>query len=133
MDIESMFAYMPYNREVGIEITEAADGYAEGRIELEERHSSSPNTMVAHGGVAYTLADTGGGAAVISQARTVTPTIDMRIDYLAPGTGETMLATDEEDRRLATARGTYKTGGDPEGSAWSDEHDETRLSDADGE
>lgn len=151
MDIESMFAYMPYNREVGIEITEAADGYAEGRIELEERHSSSPNTMVAHGGVAYTLADTVGGAAVISQARTVTPTIDMRIDYLAPGTGETMLATgevvrfgesvatvdvtvtDEEDRRLATARGTYKTGGDPEGSAWSDEHDETRLSDADGE
>lgn len=133
-----MFEYMPFNREVGIEITHAEDGHAEGRIDLEDRHSSSPLTRVAHGGVTYALADTVGGAAVISAVEDITPTIDMRIDYLAPGTGEVMLAeadcarvgesvatvdvvvTDGDGERLATARGTYKTGGDASDSAWSE-------------
>jgi Thioesterase superfamily. len=62
----------------------------------------------------------------------------MRIDYLAPGTGEVMLAEadctrvgesvatvdvvimDADGERLATARGTYKTGGDSSDSAWSE-------------
>jgi uncharacterized protein (TIGR00369 family) len=138
MDVESMFEYMPFNQEVGIEITHAEDGHAEGRIDLEDRHSSSPLTRVAHGGVTYALADTVGGAAVISAVEDITPTIDMRIDYLAPGTGEVMLAeadcarvgesvatvdvviTDGDGERLATARGTYKTGGDSSDSAWSE-------------
>jgi uncharacterized protein (TIGR00369 family) len=138
MDVESMFEQMPFNRAVGIEITHADDGHAEGRIDLEDRHSSSPRTRVAHGGVTYALADTVGGAAVISAVEDITPTIDMRIDYLAPGTGEVMLAeaacarvgesvatvdvvvTDGEGTRLATARGSYKTGGDSTDSAWSE-------------
>ncbi len=133
-----MFEQMPFNRAVGIEITHADDGHAEGRIDLEDRHSSSPRTRVAHGGVTYALADTVGGAAVISAVEDITPTIDMRIDYLAPGTGEVMLAeadcarvgesvatvdvvvTDGEGTRLATARGSYKTGGDSTDSAWSE-------------
>jgi uncharacterized protein (TIGR00369 family) len=145
MDVESMFEYMPFNKEVGIEITHAVDGHAEGRIDLEDRHSSSPLTRVAHGGVTYALADTVGGAAVISAVEGITPTIDMRIDYLAPGTGEVMLAeadcarvgesvatvdvviTDGEDRRLATARGTYKTGGDSSDSAWDAEETRNRI------
>jgi uncharacterized protein (TIGR00369 family) len=136
MDVEAMFEYMPFNQEVGIQITHAEDGHAEGRIDLEDRHSSSPLTRVAHGGVTYALADTVGGAAVISAVEDITPTIDMRIDYLAPGTGDVMLGeadctrvgesvatvdvviTDGDGQRLATARGTYKTGGDSSDSAW---------------
>jgi uncharacterized protein (TIGR00369 family) len=145
MDVESMFEHMPFNREVGIEITHAVDGHAEGRIELEDRHSSSPLTQVVHGGVTYALADTVGGAAVVSAVEDITPTIDMRIDYLAPGTGEVLLAeadctrvgesvatvdvvvTDGGGERLATARGTYKTGGDSSDSAWDAEETRSRL------
>ncbi|MFB6205428.1 MAG: PaaI family thioesterase [Haloglomus sp.] len=145
MDVESMFERMPFNQEVGIEITHAADGYAEGRIDLEDRHSSNPLTRVAHGGVTYALADTLGGAAVISAVEDITPTIDMRIDYLAPGTGEVMegeaectrvgesvatvdvVVRDGEGERLATARGTYKTGGDSADSAWDAEEARNRL------
>jgi len=150
MDIESMFERMPFNREVGIEITHADDGHAEGRIDLADRHSSSPLTRVAHGGVTYALADTVGGAAAVSAVEDITPTIDMRIDYLAPGTGEVMLAeadctrvgesvatvevvvTDGSGTRLTTARGTYKTGGDSADSAWSEGTPSVR-DDSDGE
>ena len=47
MDVESMFEYMPFNPEVGIEITHAEDGHAEGRIDLQDRHSSAPASRTA--------------------------------------------------------------------------------------
>ena len=122
-----MFEHMPFNREVGIEITHAVDGHAEGRIELEDRHSSSPLTQVVHGGVTYALADTVGGAALVSQVDRPVPTIDMRIDYLNAGTGDLRATADvvrlgddvgvtdvtvllDDDTRAATARGVYKVG-----------------------
>ena len=92
--------------------------------------------MIAHGGVAYALADTVGGAAVIAANGAVAPTIDMRIDYLAPATGGTLRAeatvlkngdnvatvevavTDDDGRDIAAARGTYKSGGGEGETAW---------------
>jgi uncharacterized protein (TIGR00369 family) len=136
MDLTDIFARMPFNDHLGIELLEADDGHAVGQLELAEEHSSNPNRLVAHGGVAYALADTIGGAAVISANGTVTPTINMRMDYLAPATGGTLRAeaevirngdsvatvsvdvTDDEGADIATARGTYKTGGGDAGSAW---------------
>lgn len=142
MDVTDMFSEMPFNDHLGIEVTEAADGRAVGHLELGTEHSSNPNRLVAHGGVAYALADTVGGAAVISANFTVTPTIDMRIDYLSPATGGRLDAeaevvrngdsvaavdievTDESGTTIATARGTYKTGGGNGGSAWHSGDDE---------
>ncbi len=49
----------------------------------------------------YSLVDTVGGAAVISQSGTVSPTVDMRIDYLAPATAD--LRTEAEVIRTAGA------------------------------
>ena len=88
--------------------------------------------MVAHGGVTYALADTIGGAAALSA--NVAVTVDMRIDHLAPAAGGTLRAeadlvrngdsvatvdvTDDEGTAIATARGTYKTGGSEGDSAW---------------
>lgn len=136
MELTEMFAHMPFNNHLGIELLEAEDGYAVGELELSEEHSSNPNQLVAHGGVAYSLADTVGGAAVMSANFTVTPTINMRMDYLAPATGGRLRATAEVIRNgdsvatvsvdvtdadgtdIATARGTYKTGGGDGGSAW---------------
>jgi len=138
MDIATLFEQMPFARHVGIEMREATDGRAAGYIELEDEHASAPGNGVAHGGVAYTLADTVGGAAVISRARKPTPTIDMRIDYLAPADGDRLEAsaelvrygssvavvdvtvTDGEETRIAEARGVYKTGGGDGGNAWQD-------------
>jgi len=134
MDIERVFERMPFARHLGIELTEVGDGTASGRIELTEEHSSTPAARVAHGGVTYALADTIGGAAVLAAADTIAPTLDMRIDYLAPATGEVVRAdaevvrlgsvatvdidvTDGEDAAIVAARGVYKTGGEGP-SAW---------------
>jgi uncharacterized protein (TIGR00369 family) len=135
MDVTDIFEYMPFTNLLGIEITEAADGYAEGRVEMREDLSSVPGRSIAHGGVTYSLADTVGGAAVISQTQDVSPTVDMRMDYLAPATddlfaeaevlrlGGSVAVTsidvwDVDDHHVATARGVYKTGGDSGDTPW---------------
>jgi uncharacterized protein (TIGR00369 family) len=136
MDVSEIFDRMPFGDLLGIEVCEVGDGRAVGELELSIEHSSSPETLVAHGGVTYALADTLGGAAVISASGTVAPTIDMRIDYLAPATGGTLRAeatvlkngdnvatvevavTDDDGRDIAAARGTYKSGGGEGETAW---------------
>lgn len=126
---------MPFARHLGIEVTEAADGFARAELALAPEHSSVPSRQVAHGGVPYALADTVGGAAVISLHRAPTPTVDMRIDYLAPATGDlvgkatvvrdggSVSVADVEvhrtdDTHVATARGVYKIGGGDGETAW---------------
>ena len=135
-DPTEMFDRIPFASDLGIDLTRAADGHATGRLELAERHTSNERTGVVHGGVTYSLADTVGGAAVYSVVGTSTPTVDMRIDYLAPATGELLRAeaetlrvgagvatvdvtvTDGSGTRIAECRGVYKTGGGDGGSAW---------------
>lgn len=136
MDPTKVFEWIPFARELGIEISEANDGHSVGHLELADWHSSNPQGMVAHGGVAYSLADTVGGAAAVSANDSITPTIDMRMDYLAPATGEELNAvadvvrngnsvctvdvtvTDGEETRIAEARGVYKTGGGDDETPW---------------
>lgn len=136
MQLEELFETMPFARHVGVEVTDAADGTATGRVEFGQVHSSSPDRFVAHGAVQYTLADTVGGAAVMSLVGRPTPTVDMRIDYLAPANGDRIEAdaevaraggsvaavdvtvTDEAGEQVATARGVYKTGGGDGETAW---------------
>jgi len=138
MSEDSLQDRMPYAELLDIELVEAADGHAVGRMPMTPDHSSSTGTLIAHGGATYSLADTVGGAAVISMTDRATPTVDMRIDYLAPVTsdlraeadvvrfgGSLALARvevyDEEDTHVATAHGTYKTGGSNEGTPWDSE------------
>lgn len=135
-DLAELFGNIPFAADLGIELIRAADGHAEGRLELAERHTSNARTGVVHGGVTYSLADTVGGAAVYSVVGSSTPTIDMRIDYLDPATGSELLATAEAVRvgsgvatvdvtvtegsgtHIAECRGVYKTGGGEGESAW---------------
>lgn len=135
MGLPDILDRMPFNDELGINLIEAKDGHAVGTLELTAKHSSNPNTMIAHGGVTYALADTVAGAAAASANDSLTPTIDMRIDFLAPATGGTLQAEAEvirngnnvasvevditnDERDIATARGTFKTSGGDETSAW---------------
>jgi len=135
MDITDTFEYMPFTNLVGIDITTAEDGHAEGRIEMREELSSVPGGSVAHGGVTYSLADTVGGAAVVSLTQDVTPTVDMRMDYLSPATDDlyaeadvlreggsvavvSIEVHDADNHHVASARGVYKTGGDSQDTPW---------------
>ncbi|MFB6179943.1 MAG: PaaI family thioesterase [Halorientalis sp.] len=135
MDVSDLFSDMPFTNLLGIELTEAADGHAVGRVDMREELSSVPGGAVAHGGVTYSLADTVGGAAVISLNEDVSPTIDMRMDYLSPATDDLLAEADVlrmggsvavasidvwdvEDHHVATARGVYKTGGDSQDTPW---------------
>ncbi|MCO8265895.1 PaaI family thioesterase (plasmid) [Haloferax prahovense] len=127
MDIEEFFESMPFARLLGVEVTEAVDGHAEGRIEMREELSWNADRVMAHGGVTFTLADTVGGAALVSEVDQPVPTIDMRIDYLNAGTGDLRAEADvvrlggdvgtvdvdvyaTDGNHVATARGVYKTG-----------------------
>jgi uncharacterized protein (TIGR00369 family) len=133
--LTELFNQMPYAKLLGIEVTDAGDGHAEGRLPFTDELRSNPYGEVAHGGATYALADTIGGAAVISLTEDVSPTIDMRIDYLAPvktdiyataevirhGSSVSMVHVEIEDddgTRVATAQGTYKTGGQGDETDW---------------
>ena len=127
MDIEAFFEGMPFADLLGIEVTEAEDGHAEGHVEMRQELSWNQDREMAHGGVTFTLADTVGGAALVSLNDQPVPTVDMRIDYLSAGTGDLYAEADvvrngsdvgvvdvsvydEDDEHLADARGVYKTG-----------------------
>ncbi|MFQ3293334.1 MAG: hypothetical protein ACI9PP_001144 [Halobacteriales archaeon] len=126
MDIEGFFEGMPFADLLGIEVTEVADGHAEGCVEMRPELSWNEDRVVAHGGVTFTLADTVGGAALVSVVDQPVPTIDMRIDYLEAATGGLqaeadvvriggevgtvdVVVFDEEGTTVAEVRGVYKT------------------------
>jgi len=152
MELAELMNSMPFAETLGIEVTEASDGHARGRLSAGDHLRSSPDGAVLHGGVTYALADTVGGAAVISLSRDVSPTVDMRIDYLAPVTGDIHATAevirhgsdlsmvhvqvhDEDGARVATAQGTYKTGGQGDRTPWTGDStptdDEPRSDDED--
>jgi uncharacterized protein (TIGR00369 family) len=150
MEVTDIFSYMPFTDLLGIEVTEAEDGSAEGHVEMREELSSVPGGSVAHGGVTYSLADTVGGAAVISLTRDVCPTVDMRMDYLAPATDDLRAEAevlryggnvavvsidvyDAAETHVATGRGVYKTGGDSAGTPWTERQGEAMEAASDGE
>ncbi|MEZ3115499.1 PaaI family thioesterase [Halobaculum sp. MBLA0147] len=135
MSVAALLNDLPFVQHMGIEVVEAADGHAVAELELAEEHTTVPSGPVAHGGVAYALADTVGGAAVISLHHRPTPTVDMRIDYHAPATDDLRAEADVvrdggsvasadvrvesvDGTHVASARGVFKTGGSDDGGPW---------------
>jgi len=70
-DPAELFGDILFAADLGIELTRAADGHAEGRLELAERHSSNERTGVVHGGVTYSLVDTDGSGTPVAECRGV--------------------------------------------------------------
>ncbi|MDS0477005.1 PaaI family thioesterase [Natrinema sp. 1APR25-10V2] len=130
----------PFAQLLGIELVEAEDGRAEARLPFRDDLSSNQHTEIAHGGATYALADHVGGMAAISAVGEVCPTIDMRIDYLAPVRSDLRATAtvvrhggqvapvdievrDADDTCVATARGVYKVGrSSTEGGSESDDN-----------
>ncbi|MEF8839260.1 MAG: PaaI family thioesterase [Haloarculaceae archaeon] len=138
MDVAELFNEIPIASLFGIEVTDASDGYAAGTLAFSDDLLSNPNGEVLHGGATYMLADSIGGAAVVSTSLAVSPTVDMRTDYLAPATTDlhceaevirsgshlAMVRSDVYDAEathVATAHGTYKTGGQGTETPWGEE------------
>lgn len=130
-------AWVPYYDLLGIEITAVDEGHATGRLDLTEELSAAPGTEIAHGGAIASLADSVGYWAVSSaNSGALTPTVDLRLDYLSPGTddlvaeaevtrnGESVGTVDVlveragDGETVALGRGTFKTGGGDGESAW---------------
>ena len=127
------FELPPYYETLGIEITDVEPGHATGRLPLTESMSLSGEETIAHGGAIVSLADaTGYWAVSAANDRRLTPTIDLRTDFLAPGTDDlhaeaavvrngaaTAVAdviVESDAGQVATVRGVFKTGG----STWND-------------
>lgn len=125
----------PYYETLGIEITEIDSGHATGRMALDREISGTPTQAVAHGGAIASLADSVGYWAVSSvNGFSITPTVDLRVDYLSPATddlfaegrvcrngdkvavAEVTVSTTTTD--IATVRGTFKTSGQTGKSPW---------------
>lgn len=133
-------AWVPYYDLLGIEITTVDDGYAAARMELTDEHSAAPGTRVAHGGAVASLADSVGYWAVSSaNEMALTPTVDLRLDYLSPGTDDlraeaevvrngasvgtvdVLIEREGDGETVALGRGTFKTGGSDTRGAWGGE------------
>jgi uncharacterized protein (TIGR00369 family) len=127
MDTETFFEEMPFADLLGLELEVVADGHAEGTVAMREELSWSADRVVAHGGVTFALADTVGGAALVSVVDRPVPTVDLRIDYHEAASGDLravadvvrvgesvgsvdVTVRDEDDALVADARGVYKTG-----------------------
>ncbi len=84
---------IPFNRLLGIQVTELRDGFARLEVPFRTELVGDPFRPAIHGGVISALIDTCGGAAALTL---ITPhgflsTIDLRVDYLRPGQPDTLV------------------------------------------
>ncbi|WP_406645322.1 PaaI family thioesterase [Aliisedimentitalea scapharcae] len=89
---------IPHAKELGMELTDIAEGTATITMPYDMKLVGDPQTGVIHGGAVSALMDTCCGAAVMSHpsAPGGTATIDLRIDYMraaTPGQSITTKAT----------------------------------------
>jgi uncharacterized protein (TIGR00369 family) len=86
---------IPFNRFLGVRVTEAREGFARLEIPFRPELVGDPLRPALHGGVLSALADTAGGMAVwmgIADPAGRVSTIDLRVDYLRPGRLEVLVA-----------------------------------------
>jgi len=76
--------FHPFGELIGLEFTRCEGGFSRGVLEVDERHLNPHN--VVHGGVIYTMADTGMGGAVYSclSEGELCATVEIKIVYIAP-------------------------------------------------
>lgn len=85
---------VPFNRFLGIRFVSADEGRVQLELPFRPEFIGDQSRPALHGGAISTLIDTAGGFAVwtrISLEDRVS-TIDLRVDYLAPGAPESIIA-----------------------------------------
>lgn len=116
---------LPYHRANGIEILEATDEGARTRWPYDESLVGNPEVGAVHGGVISALADLTGATPFVGTLGRYTPTIDLRVDYLAhagradlhgaatvrrrgTSVGVADVTVESDGELCAKARGVYK-------------------------
>jgi len=84
---EMMEKMIPFNRVLGLELTEARSGFARMEVPYRDELIGDPVRPALHGGVISALIDTCGGAACWTEIDVADrlSTVDLRVDYLRPG------------------------------------------------
>jgi uncharacterized protein (TIGR00369 family) len=121
---------IPFNKVLGLEVDELADGFARVRIPYRAELIGDPMRPALHGGVLSAALDATAGAAaftLVTMPHDRISTIDLRVDYLRPGELKDVLCEarvsrmgnrvasvdavayhgDERDRPVATAKAVY--------------------------
>ena len=85
---------IPFNKFLGITVDDAREGYVRLALPFRAEYIGDASRPALHGGVISTLIDSCGGFAVWTQLRPEdrVSTIDLRVDYLAPGAAEPLFA-----------------------------------------
>ena len=82
--------FVPHNKALNLSLVEASGdpAFAKMRLPYDPRFVGNPETGVLHGGAITTLMDACCGASVFFKLKASVPiaTLDLRIDYLKPGT-----------------------------------------------
>ena len=112
-------ASIPFNAHLGMQFDPDAVDPVVVRIPFAPHLVGDPIRPALHGGVISTLADTAGGFAVycaLGDPAARVATVDLRVDYLAPGALTELVAEASVVRlggRIAVARITLRQGGPP--------------------
>lgn len=86
---------IPFNRLLGVKVIQIDRGHVRIEVPFRADLIGDPMRQAIHGGVISALSDAAGGCAVwsaVEEPSSRVSTIDMRIDYLRPGRGETLVA-----------------------------------------
>ncbi len=110
---------IPYNRFLGLRVESLARGACTLRVPWREELLGDTLRAAVHGGVTSMLVDTAGGAAcftMLDREEDRISTVDLRVDYLRPGTAGDLWCTAEIVRmgnRVGVARMEVWSGGVP--------------------
>jgi uncharacterized protein (TIGR00369 family) len=107
--IKELYAqHIPFHQVLGVEVTKLDLSGVELQVQMKPELVGNPFFQILHGGVTASLLDAAGGmmamATVVAESEDLSPehlqrrlqklgTIDIRIDYLRPGLGQTFRAT----------------------------------------
>lgn len=106
--ITQIFRDMPFNQLLGLEFVRYDNDQVEIHMPANQQLTGNPMLGILHGGVTASILDTAGGLMAVLEAVRHMPdvaidelrqrlrkvgTIDMRVDYLRPGSGDTFIAT----------------------------------------
>ena len=86
---------LPFANHIGLRIEESRDGSSRCSLPIQEHHLNSIGAL--HGGVMFTLADTGMGAALYTtlEPDQICATIEVKINYFKPVWKGTVVCTSE--------------------------------------
>ena len=121
-NIRNIYTVMPFNKHLGITVLDITEDSAKISINMADELVGNMAHGILHGGVTSSILDVVGGIAVTSgmlnnldsddinemlKRISKLGTIDMRVDFLKPGWGETFVASSELVRlgkRVAVTR-----------------------------